>query len=326
MNFELIKSQWFDADALRVPDYQVGRVSYGYGRSYIKLKDGALESPFRIYTSLTTAISQCSPMEQPLLEWYCKHGYEGAKRLTKDAQMYGTLMHIEIGKFLTDNYYTFTDVPEVITAYLTEHNYTPLDNWKYKLKYDMAAFIAFAHEVNLKPLGIEYVLVSDRGFGTLIDLVCIMDIEEKGHFGEVYKSGERKGEPKSTSRIDRKTCIINFKSGRNGVYRSNGIQVECERQLFEENFPDVKIEHAFNWAPKEWETSPSWTLKDWTGEIEQAEIDSILELARVRFGDKAIKKRYVDISGTAYSQRGIEECITVSSVEEYCKQVYSQYL
>lgn len=326
INFEVVKTDWFDPEAIRLPDYQVGRVYYGNGRSYIRIQDGKLESPFRLYTSLTTAINTCSPMEQPLLEWYCKHGYEGAKRLLKEAQHYGTVMHLSIGKFLADNYYDFDNSKELIGAYLLDKKYTPLENWETKLKYDVAAFIAFAHEHNIKPMGIEYVLLSERGFGTLIDLVCKMDVEEKGFFGEVYKSGANAGQPKETKRTVTKTAIINFKSGRHGFYRSNGIQAICEQQLFEENFPDIKIDCALNWAPKEWTVSPSWSLKDWTGEIEQSEIEAILSLAQIRYGAKAMDKKYISISGTAYAHRGVDECIQRTGVEQYCLDVYSQYL
>lgn len=327
-DFQLVSTEWFDADAIRLPDYQVGRVNYGNGRSYIRIKDGQLEQPFRLYTSLTTAIGSCAPMEQPLLEWHCKHGYEESKRLSRVAADYGTLMHIEIGKYLADNFYDFDAIKETIVTYCSENNiqHRECREWKYKLPYDMAAFIAFSQEYNIKPLGIEYVLLSDRGFGTLIDLVCKMDVEEKGFFGEVYKSGERKGEPKETKRMKEITAIINFKSGRHGFYRSNGIQAICEQQLFEENFPDIKIDCAYNWSPKEWREAPSWNLKDWAGEISTEEIEAMLSLAEIRYGSKAMDKKYIDINGMAFRQRHVTDCIKVVGVEQYCKDVYSQYL
>jgi len=175
-------------------------------------------------------------------------------------------------------------------------------------------------------MGIEYVLLSDRGYGTLIDLVCKMNVEESGHFGEVYKSGENKDKPKITKRTDQKTAIINFKSGRHGFYRSNGIQAMCELQLFEENFPDIKIDCAFNWSPKEWKVSPDWNLKDWTGEIEQSEIDAVLALANIRFGEKAMDKKYISLTGIAFSNRPLADNISVTDVYDYCLAHYSQYM
>lgn len=329
MNFELVPTEWFDPEAIRLPGYKVGRVNYGNGRSYIRLNEnGTLEQPFRLYTSLTTAINSCAPMEPPLLEWYCKNGIAESKRLLKLCQHYGTLMHTEIGSYLVLNYYDFDTIQERVSAYLSTNNYwqPETDNWADDLKYDIAAFVAFAQEHEVKPMGIEYVLLSQKGFGTLIDLVCKMKMKEKGFWGEVYKSGDRKGEQKETTRIVEKTAVINFKSGKHGFYRSNGIQIECERQLWEENFPDVKIDCAMNWAPKEWRTAPDWTLKDWMGEIDQKEVDAVLALAEIRYASKAINKKYMNIEGQAFSTRPVTDCIKNQTAEEYCYNKYTDLM
>jgi hypothetical protein len=329
MKFELVPTEWFDPNAIRLPSYKVGRVNYGNGRSYIRLlNNGTLENPFRLYTSLTTAINSCAPMERPLLEWYCKWGLAESERLLKLSQHYGTLMHQEIGFYLIMNYYDFDTIQERVSAYLSTHNYwqPETDNWAEDLKYDIAAFIAFAQEHEVVPMGIEYVLLSEKGFGTLIDLVCKIKIKEKGFHGEVYKTGENKGQPKETYKVIEKTAIINFKSGKHGFYRSNGIQIECERQLWEENFPDVKIDAAMNWAPKEWRTAPDWTLKDWTGEIEQSEVDAVLALAEIRYASKAINKKYLHIEGQAFSTRPVTDCVKQQTAEEYCYNKYSDLM
>jgi hypothetical protein len=327
-SFETVNTQWFDQDALRLPAYKVGRVNYGNGRSYVKLVDGELEQPFRLYTSLTTAINTCAPMEQGLLEWYCKLGLPEAARQVKISQHYGTLMHLLIGEYLINNFFDFDSVEDKVQNYLSEHSFfeRESDQWADKLKYDIAAFIAFSQEYEIQPLGIEYVLLSDKGYGTLIDLVCKMIVEEKGFFGEVYKSGERKGEPKETKRSKEITALINFKSGRHAFYRSNGIQAECERLLWEENFPDIKIDAAFNWSPKEWLTEPGYNLKDWKGEIDRAEIDAVLSIANVRFGAKAENKKFTQISGTATKYQPVKNLISVIGAEQYCINKYSPIL
>ncbi len=326
MNFENVNTDWFDETALRLPNYKVGRVSYGdYGRSYVKiLEDGTIEQPFRLYTSLTTAINQCAPMEKPLLEWYAKHGMSEANRLLKDAQNYGTLMHKLIGKWLVENNIDFGTIQDEIDEYCSTVNYysPEVSGWNRKLKFDLTAFIYFTKERNIKPLGVEYVLLSEKGFGTLIDLVCEMDVSETGFFGEVYKSGDNKGQPKETKRRKRIRAIINFKSGRHAFYRTNGLQIECEKQLWEENFPDLPLDGAFNWSPKEWDSTPSYNLKDWVGEITQPEIDAVLQLAEIRFGTKAVNKKYVDVYGTQWRDKDLN-CVHISTVEEFCTKKYS---
>lgn len=328
IGFEVVNTDWFDPDAIRLPDYRVGRVNYGYGRSYIRIKDGELEDPFRLYTSLTTAISSCAPMERGLLEWYCRLGIEEADRYTAMKSHYGTLMHILFGRFLAEGFFDFKNTELEVARYVEEKKlqYPECTSWPGELQYDIAAFAAFCSEYKVKPIGIEYVLLSERGYGTLIDLVCKLHIPVKGHHGEVYKSGPRKGEPKETIEYLPRTAIINFKSGRHAFWRSNGIQTICEKQLFEENFPDIKLDCAFNWSPKDWRTYPDWNLKDWTGEISNKEIEAVLTLADERFGSKAMERKYLTVGGTAYMGRPIDECITTIGVHEYCKQVYSDYL
>src|SRR5690606_1852901 len=228
------------------------------------------------------------------------------------AANYGTLLHLTIGRYIIDHSFNFDDVKDICRDYCRDnkYNYPEVKEWPYKLRDDMAAYIQFHHDYKVKPLAVEYVLVSDKGYGTLIDLVCEMTIEEKGFFGEVYKSGDKKGEPKESKRDRKITAIINFKSGRNGFHESNGLQILCEKQLFEENFPDIKIEGAFNWAPKDWRGKPSYHLKDWTGEFSDTEIDAMLILANIRFGEKALEKEYTHFSGLAIEGRGLSEVMT----------------
>lgn len=326
MNFELVSTEWHNKDEIRLPDYRVGRVYFGSGRSYLRINlDGTLEQPFRLYTSLTTAIDSCQPTEYGLLSWYCQHGLDEANRLSKVAQTYGSLFHVELGIYLTTGRYNFDTIPERVAAYLADNKYwqPEVDGWAEKLRYDVMAFIAFAQEHEIQPLGVEYVLLSERGFGTMIDLVCRMKVSVKGFYGEVYKTGDRKGQAKETTERLWRTAVINFKSGRHGFYRNHGIQIACEKLLWEENFPGTPIDCAMNWSPKEWTTEPSWNLKDWTGEIEEAEIDAIMTLAQIRYSSKAINKKYITIQGEAVAGQPIAGCISMQTVEEYARERYS---
>lgn len=324
ITFEQINTDWFNPDALRLPAYKVGRVNFGNGRSYIRLDENGQPSefPIKLYTSLTTAINACAPMEQPLLEWYCKHGIEEAGRKLEVAQMYGTLMHLEIGKWLINGEYDFGACEEVVENYLAEHSfYQPeCKLWGDKLKKDIAAFTQFYFDYQIRPLGIEYVLLSDRGYGTLIDLVCEMTIQVDGFSDtEVYKSGPRKGQPKEC-KVDKKIrAIINFKSGRHGFYRSNGLQIEAERQLWEENFPDLPLDAAFNWSPKDWTGgSPTYNFKDWTGEITTEEVEAVMMLADIRYASKAERKQYTSISGVlSILDCGLEGIVKKEGISEY---------
>lgn len=335
ITFENINTEWFNDTALRLPSYRVGRVNFGQGRSYIRLNnDGQpVESPLKLYTSLTTAINACAPMEQPLLEWYVKHGLKEAGRLLELSQHYGTLMHLEIGKFLINQFYDFDMVDTVVEDYLSENTYYQPDckEWPEKLRNDITAFIQFYLDYNITPLGIEYVLLSERGYGTLIDLVCNMTIQvDSLDYENPYKSGPRKGEPRECKVEKEIRAIINFKSGRHGFYRTNGLQLEAERQLWEENFPDLLLDAACNWSPKDWRGgTPSYNFKDWSGDITTAEVEAVMTLADIRYASKAESKVYTTIGGIfsiADRSEGLSNVIRREGIGEYVGRKFGHAL
>lgn len=332
MKVELVPTEWFNEDALRLPNYKVGRVSYGdAGRSYVKiLPDSIIEEPFRLYTSLTTAISQCSPMSQGLLMWYCQHGYEGAKNNARVAAAYGTMMHVAIGEYIKYKHVNFDTLDEWVMDYRKENNihFPECVEWAYKLKRDMASYIAFHHEYKVRPIAYEHVLLSESGFGTPIDLVCYMTIKVDGlDYDNPYKTGPRKGQPREVKVEKEILASINFKSGRNGFYDEHGLQALAELRLLKENYPDLNIEGAYNWSPKDWTGDyPTYNLKNWIGEFSDEEIDNIMSLATIRFADKAMKKRYLNIFGTSIEGRGLSENIEVEDIKEYCYRNFSALL
>jgi hypothetical protein len=326
MTVEVVPTEWFDSTAIRLPNYRVGRVNFGQGRSYIKIEeDGSLAQPFKLYTSLTTSINQSMPTPVQLEDWKFQHGKKEADRLMRVAANYGTLMHMEIGKFIKEKCYDLDGVDAAIENYLSDISFWDEDckQWSSKLKEDMLAFVQFFSDYEVVPLGLEYVLLSDkRGFGTPIDLVCLLTVDEKGEWGEVYKSGERKGQPKETVKRVQKRAIINFKSGRKGFYETHGIQMECERLLWDENFPDTPIDIAMNWAPSDWKVNPGYKIKEWQNTTSQEEIDAILKLAEIRYKDKAEKRKYMRMSGVISNAGSVASAVQFEDIEDFCNRKF----
>lgn len=328
MTAEIVLTEWFDKNAIKLPNYKVGRVNFGKGRSYIKIEaDGQLESPFRLYTSLTTSIAQSMPTPQALEDWKFQHGKKEADRLMKVAAHYGTMMHVEIGRFIKEGVYDLDTVQEVVENYTSDENFWDNDctQWAEKLKEDMLAFVQFYNDYEVVPLGLEYVLLSDkRGFGTPIDLVCLLTVEENGFdHNDPYKSGPRKGEPREVKVKVQKRAIINFKSGRKGFYETHGIQMECERLLWDENFPESPIDIAMNWAPADWKVNPTYKIKEWQGTTSNEEIEAILKLAQIRYQSKAEKTSYMNMSGVISTSESVSGAVQFESVEDFCNRKFS---
>lgn len=327
MTVEFVPTEWFDETAIKLPNYKVGRVNFGQGRSYIKIEqDGSLAQPFRLYTSLTTSIAQSMPTPKALEDWKFQNGKKEADRLMKVAAHYGTMMHIEIGNFIKEGVYDLDACEEVVQNYTSDNNFWDNDcnEWAHKLKEDMLAFVQFYNDFEIVPLGLEYVLLSDsRGFGTPIDLVCLMTVTENGlDHNDPYKTGPRKGEPREVKVKKQKRAIINFKSGRKGFYETHGIQMECEKLLWDENFPESPIDIAMNWAPADWKTTPSYKTKEWQGTTSQAEIDAILKLAQIRYQAKAEKRQYMSMSGVISTSDSVSGAVHFEDVEDFCNRKF----
>lgn len=327
MTVEFVPTEWFDQNAIQLPNYKVGRVNFGQGRSYIKIEeDGILAQPFRLYTSLTTSIAQSMPTPKALEEWKFQHGKKESERLLKVAAHYGTMMHIEVGKFIMEKVYDLDLCEQVVENYTSDNNFWDNDcsEWANKLKEDMLSFVQFYIDYEVVPLGLEYVLLSDqRGFGTPIDLVCLLTVLEDGlDYENPYKSGERKGQPREVKVKVQKRAIINFKSGRKGFYETHGIQMECERLLWDENFPASPIDIAMNWAPADWKTTPKYKVKEWQGTTSNEEIEAILKLAQIRYQAKAEKSKYISMSGCISTAESLAGAVQFEDVEDFCNRKF----
>jgi len=57
---------------------------------------------------------------------------------------------------------------------------------------------------------------------------------------------------------------LDAKSGRKGFYDDHVVQLAAYDVLIKENFPEIKIDKLFNWAPKDWRNAPTYHLKDQT--------------------------------------------------------------
>lgn len=327
MTVEFVPTEWFDNTAIQLPNYKVGRVNFGKGRSYIKIEaDGQLAQPFRLYTSLTTSIAQSMPTPQALEDWKMMHGKKEADRLMKVAAHYGTLMHLEIGKFIKEKAYDLDTCQQVVEDYLSDENFWDNDCvlWADKLKEDLLAFVKFYNDYEIVPLGLEYVLLSDdRGFGTPIDLVCLMTVtEDSVNPNDPYKSGPRRGEPRECKIRVQKRAVINFKSGRKGFYETHGIQMECEKLLWDENFPESPIDIAMNWAPADWKGAPNYKIKEWQGTTGKDEIEAILKLAQIRYQSKAEKSKYMSMTGVISTAESVSGAVQFEDVEDFCNRKF----
>lgn len=254
----------------------VYRTTHRGSRIYYTLN----EDKVNFFISLTTLIRATVPKGEPLIKWIAEMGYDNAKKYMDERASYGTLLHYLIGVYVIQKSYDFDQTEQLCKEFGGQYQ----EDWAEELNNDLAAFMQFVVEYHVEPLAIELVLVSNEGFGTAVDLVCNMVIEEEGFFGEVYATGGKnnpKGSPKKSKRPKKITALINFKSGRKGFYEDNEIQLEFEKRLFEENYPEIKIDRIYNWSPKEWRDAPTFNLKDQTDSLNREKADALLKIGQI---------------------------------------------
>lgn len=283
MTIEEMQAMFFDKSALVEQPERVFRLHKGNDRIYYTV-DAKGEPSF--FLSVTTLIKRTMPTSPHLIKWIADKGYEEAKEYAKERADYGSFMHAEIGRLLIEKRLDLDTMNERFIDFI-ERNELPTGMTVHldEIKKDVLAFAQFMKDHNVRPLAIEIVLTSEDGYAGMVDLVCEMDIEVKGHWGEVYKSGANKGKPKETKKLVTTTAIVDFKSGRKGFYDENSIQLKAYETMWNKHFPDRPIERLFNWSPKDWRTAPSYNLRNWTGHKIQDKFPHLVEIAKIELMD-----------------------------------------
>jgi len=271
----------------------------GNGHRYYHTIEGDVVT---FYPSVTSIIDATQPMPYHLKKWIADMGLRQAERYRDERAAYGTFMHMMIGELLIKGTLNLDTLEEEVASYCTfnGHDYD-WTLWVHELKKDLVSFARFASEYNIKPLAIEMMLASDtHGFAGAIDLVCEMTLQVKGFWGEVYKSGEKKGQPKETKQPQTVIAIVDFKSGRHSFNESNDLQANMYMMLWNENFPELPVERVYNWAPKDWqrldEDDVPYYLKDQTSDDSKCEVPHMVALFKYRERHKP--KDVLSISGS----------------------------
>ena len=260
MTVEEIRAVFFNADALREPPYRVFQLNSDGHRYYYRFDESGTPE---FYPSVTTLLKQVMPMSPGLLDWMIANGKDGAAEKRDLAASYGTFMHIQFETLIINRRYDFDAVPAVLLDYMDREN---LPDKFYnenltKVRKDVLAFAQFVKDYNVKPLAVEIGLVHpEYHFAGCIDLPCVMTDSKTGQ---------------------QFTAIVDFKSGRKGFYEEHELQLHLYREMWNVNFPDVPIARVFNFAPKDWRTKPTYSLKDQTDSVNARKLPHLLALAAI---------------------------------------------
>jgi hypothetical protein len=282
-----------------------------------------------------------------LKKWIADFGWKQAEAYVRERQFYGTLFHILASEILVERRpFSLDAISDRIEDWFrqTGSRYD-VRKWAEELKADVVALAVWATDYKVRPLAVEMVLASDAlGIAGAIDLVCELEIEEAGFFGEYYKTGARAGEPKETKRSKTIRAIVDYKTGKHDFYDENALQANMYRLLWNENFPESPVDACFNFAPKDWEKlsddkrSRPYRFKDQTDEYAIAEIAPMVTLWKLRERHKPNDIREISgeiilsdagVSGFTVERVAIEKAVvdkwtTGSGAVELVAQVESE--
>lgn len=260
MTVEEIRAIYFNTDALREPAYKVYQLNSDGHRYYYRFN--AKDEP-EFYPSVTTLIKQVMPTPPALLDWMIANGKDGSTEKRDLAAAYGTFMHIQFEQLIINRRYDFDSVPAILLDYMTRENLPDkvFSEWLVKIRKDVLAFAQFVKDYNVKPLAIEIALVHpENHYAGCIDLPCVMT------------------DPKTGKSF---TAIVDFKSGRKGFFEEHELQLHLYRDMWNVNYPDVKVERLYNFSPKDWRTKPTYNLKDQTDSVNAKKLPYLLALASI---------------------------------------------
>lgn len=318
MTAEQIKAEFFNEDALQEQPETVYRLDSSGHRYYYTIDE---DGEPRFYVSVTTLIKQTLPTSPQLIKWIADMGYDESQRYAADRASYGTFLHEQIGELVINRSYNLDYLKERLKMYI-ESEKLPTDfiNYADDLKHDILAFAQFMKDVDFKPLAIELVLTNPiDGYAGAIDIAGEFTIEEKGFFGETYKTGANAGKPKETKRQRRIRGIIDVKSGKKGFFPEYEIQLHAYMKMWNMHFESHPVERVYNWSPKEWKGKvPTYNFKDQTDSKNAKKLPYLVELARIE--DEKRDNTVTFCNGIIDLDKDLDNNITELSLSDVVKK------
>lgn len=269
--------------------FRLRRIEIGKLRFYyeaIETQDGY---DILLYLGSTGFIKSVLPENKYLTNWRIDLAVSmsSAEKVDEYVDLtadYGTIMHMSFADICKTGRFVPDRITDIVASRVIQKN-TPAflhRMWLEAIMMDCLSFMQFIHDYEVNVLAIEFP-IKYRGVGTCIDLVAQITTKEKGFWGEVYKSGDKKGEPKESYRLNTFVAIIDFKSGRKGFYDSHEAQLEYCKEAWNSFFAGTpyEVKKVFNWSPNDWREKPTYKLKDQTDSKFNGQLDALYSMGNI---------------------------------------------
>ena len=235
---------------VKVP-YKLRRFDRGDDRYYHIISRNKIKES---YISITSLCSKVLPITEGLKRYIGNMGYEGSQKDMAIRAARGSLYHIESMRPILKKGYSFTKLETTFKESLPYWARDYADEWLEEFKRDLMCWFLFLKERVRKIYAVETPLRCKKwGYATTID----MRAEVK--FGRRY--------------VD---SIVDLKSGKKGFFEPHVLQLHGCREAWNENFPNLKATHIFNFAPVDYRKSVTYKLENQTEKM-IGEFDGIPE-------------------------------------------------
>lgn len=275
------------------------RLDLGHKRYYVYTDP---ENKVRFCMSATTFMKVTLGLDENLANYFKEMAKEAVDAHLFFSAEYGTFFHIQASNFLKAGQYNFgpngfiadLQIEDYFSA-IPDYPLSKLGGYiKSRFRKDMAGWIQFCYEKNVRPIAIEFPIVSyEYPVAGSIDLVCEMDFNRK----------------RVIAIVDIKTGIINS--------RSHAGQLQLYKRCWNEHFKDLGLEvtHVFNFSPKNFRgAKPTYELKNQTNT--PIDIESRLKLAANEGDFGAKPKPKFNLSGVVKLGEDLSQVIQMEDHED----------
>jgi RNAse (barnase) inhibitor barstar len=220
--------------------------------------------------------------------WRESIGAEKANQIMNDRANYGTVYHHFSAKLLIQKHnnsnidFDFDKIIKEIKIkfpfVFEELNQKDKNNFLEELKSDLIAKLFFIIDYDLTPILIEAPLFYQKyQIACTVDFFGYATFEKKDFWGETYKSGENKGQPKKTTQKIKELCLIDDKTmQKKGIENDNEasnktiglaqkLQLNLQKYILQKSFIDFENSNPitlYNVIPKEWRTNPTMQISE----------------------------------------------------------------
>ena len=247
----------------------------------------------KINASVTTILGRSMPTSPHLIDWMVTKGKVEAERIKNERGDYGTLMHLLCAKYSQKELNISYDniVSEVINFGNVELYETE------SLQKDVLAWAQLCNDYNLELIESEITLTSQYGYAGTLDVVAMITKNNKKY-----------------------RVLIDLKSGKKGFWDNHIVQLKAYADMWNENFPAMPVERFYNFAPKDWRKSPTYSFEDQTDKKETAMWVNVLANDKIKFEPRTTT---VIVDGVIKPGIDISNNYKIVDIADYIREKYN---